>query len=70
MGCQKSLRPSAGRTVAVIQCVNGGGQLQCEAVVGSEAVGGQLGPPADRGGGKGQSTPASPTKASTPPTIH
>ena len=45
MGCQKPLPPSAGRTTAVIRCAKGGGQLQREAVLGSEAVGGQLAPP-------------------------
>jgi hypothetical protein len=57
MRCQKPLPPSAGRTVAVIQLVKGGGQLECEAVVDSEAVGGQLAAPADRGGGKGTDPP-------------
>jgi hypothetical protein len=38
MGCRKSLRPSAGRTVAVIQWVKGGRQLEREAVVVGLAV--------------------------------
>src|SRR5689334_8625750 len=49
---QGSLRPTAGRALAVIQGVECGAQFQRETVVGSETVGGELAPPADRGVGK------------------
>jgi hypothetical protein len=66
MGCQQPLRPSAGRTVAVMQCVKCGGQLPREAVVGGEAVGGDSARRLIAASARGQSTAASPTKASTP----
>jgi hypothetical protein len=53
VGGQKPPRPSGGRTSAVVQGVERGGQLQREAVVGGEAVGGELGLPADHGVGQG-----------------
>ena len=67
---QESLRPTAGRALAVFQGVEGVGQFQRETVVGSETVGGELGPPADRGVGYRNDTAVSPRKISSPPAIH
>ena len=63
---RKPLRPSAGRAMAVIQGLKGGGQLERQAVTRGEAVGGKFGPPADRGVSEAQSTAASPGNEHSP----